>query len=208
MDLAKCRLCLVTDRSMLGGRALPDVVAAAVQGGVTMVQLREKTVATRDFLDLARALKALLLPLGVPLLINDRLDVALAADADGVHVGQDDMPVAIVRQWLGQRAMIGLSITSLAQVAGDDVAQADYLGVGPIFPQSTKLDATPPIGLEGLQAVRRAAPKPIIAIGGVSAANAAALRAAGADGLAVVSAIMAAGDPCRAAAEIAAEFQK
>jgi thiamine-phosphate pyrophosphorylase len=208
MDLAKCRLCLVTDRTMLAGRRLTDVVAAAVQGGVTMVQLREKTIATRDFLELAHALKALLAPLGVPLLINDRLDIALAAGADGVHVGQDDMPVAILRQWLGPRAVIGLSITSLAQVAGDDVAQADYLGVGPIFPQSTKPDATSPIGLEGLAAVRRAVAKPIIAIGGVAKANAAAVHAAGADGLAVVSAIMTAADPCRAAAEIVAEFQK
>jgi thiamine-phosphate pyrophosphorylase len=192
---------------MLAGRRMTDVVVAAVQGGVTMVQLREKTAATRGFLELARALRALLTPLAVPLLINDRLDIALAAGADGVHVGQDDMPVAALRQWLGPRALIGLSITDLAQVAGDDVAQADYLGVGPIFPQSTKRDAAPVMGLEGLSAVRSAVTKPIIAIGGVAKANAAEVRAAGADGLAVVSAIMAAADPCQAAAELMAAFR-
>ncbi|MBV8564527.1 MAG: thiamine phosphate synthase [Methylobacteriaceae bacterium] len=196
------RLCLVTDRALARGRPLTEIVAAAVRGGVTMVQLREKTAATRAFIEEALALKALLAPLGVRLLINDRLDVALAIEADGVHVSQDDMPVALARRMLGPKAIIGLSITTIAQISNDDVGLADYLGVGPIFAQVTKLDASPPIGLAGLAKIRGATNKPIMAIGGISAANAADVRRAGADGLAVVSAIMAAADPATAAAAL------
>jgi thiamine-phosphate pyrophosphorylase len=195
-------LCLVTDSALANGRSLAGIMAAAVNGGVTMVQLREKTASTRAFIEQARMLKRLLAPLHVPLLINDRIDVALAAGADGAHVGQQDMPVALARQLLGPAAIIGLSITELGQVSDRDVELADYLGVGPIFAQSTKLDATPPLGLDGLAAVRRATGKPIVAIGGISAANAAAVRSAGADGIAVVSAIMGADDPRAAAAAL------
>ena len=196
------RLCLVTDSALANGRSLAGVVAAAVKGGVTMVQLREKTAPTRAFIEEARALKRLLAPLRVPLLINDRIDVALAAGADGAHVGQHDMPVALARQLLGPAAIIGLSITELGEVRDEDVELADYLGVGPVFAQSTKLDATPPLGLDGLAEVRRATSKPIVAIGGVSAVNAGAVRSAGADGIAVVSAIMSADDPMAAAAAL------
>ena len=196
------QLCLVTDSALANGRSLGGIVAAAVKGGVTLVQLREKTASTRAFIEQARVLKRLLAPLRVPLLINDRIDVALAAGADGAHVGQQDMPVALARQLLGPAAIIGLSITELGQVHDRDVELADYLGVGPIFAQSTKLNATPPLGLDGLAAVRRATGKPIVAIGGISAANAAAVRSAGADGIAVVSAIMGADDPRAAAAAL------
>ena len=196
------QLCLVTDSALANGRSLAGIVAAAVNGGVTLVQLREKTASTRAFIEQAKVLKRLLAPLRVPLLINDRIDVALAAGADGAHVGQQDMPVALARQLLGPAAIIGLSITELGQVRDRDVELADYLGVGPIFAQSTKLDATPPLGLDGLAEVRRASSKPIVAIGGVSAANADAVRSAGADGIAVVSAIMGADDPRAAAAAL------
>ena len=196
------QLCLVTDSALANARSLAGIVAAAVKGGVTLVQLREKTASTRAFIEQARVLKRLLAPLRVPLLINDRIDVALAAGADGAHVGQQDMPVALARQLLGPAAIIGLSITELGQVRDRDVELADYLGVGPIFAQSTKLDATPPLGLDGLAEVRRATGKPIVAIGGVSAANADAVRWAGADGIAVVSAIMGADDPRAAAAAL------
>jgi len=196
------QLCLVTDSALANGRSLGGIVAAAVKGGVTLVQLREKTASTRAFIEQARVLKRLLAPLRVPLLINDRIDVALAAGADGAHVGQQDMPVALARQLLGPAAIIGLSITELGQVRDRDVELADYIGVGPIFAQSTKLNATPPLGLDGLAKVRRATGKPIVAIGGVSAANADAVRLAGADGIAVVSAIMGADDPRAAAAAL------
>ncbi len=195
-------LCLVTDRALAGGRPLTEVVAAAVKGGVTMVQLREKTAPTRAFVEEARALKRLLAPLQVPLLINDRIDVVLAAGAAGAHVGQRDMPVTLARRLLGPAAIIGLSITALSELDGEGVEVADYLGVGPIFAQATKLDATPPLGLDGLAEIRRETKKPIIAIGGISAENAAAVRSAGADGIAVVSAIMGARDPMTAAAAL------
>ena len=199
------RVCLVTDRGLARGRSTIDIALAAVAGGATMVQLREKDLATRAFIEEARTLRERLAPLGVPLVINDRADVALAVGADGLHVGQDDMPYAMARALLPGK-IIGLSITALDQLDAADARAADYLGVGPIFAQATKADAAPPLGLEGLRAARRLTERPLMAIGGVTAANAAALRAAGADGLAIVSAIVAADDPQAATQEIAAAF--
>ena len=200
------RLCLVTDRGLARGRALVDVVAQAVHGGVTMVQLREKTATTREFLEEARALKALLAPLGVPLIVNDRVDVALAVDADGVHVGQKDMPVDRVRAMIGADKLIGLSITNAEQLARPDARQTDYLGMGPLYLQQTKADASTPLGVEGFRAFRAQAQAPVIAIGGLKADNSAPVLAAGADGLAVVSGIVSAQDPRAAAAQFAALF--
>jgi thiamine-phosphate pyrophosphorylase len=200
-DPARLGLYLVTDEHLYAGRALLDVVGAAVQGGtsgVSCVQLREKSLATRPFLERARALKSLLQPLGVPLIINDRLDIALACGADGVHVGQSDMPVAELRRLLPADAIVGLSIESLAQL--DTVPDGvDYLGVSPVFATPTKTDTAPAFGLDGLRAVRQRSRWPLVAIGGVHAGNAADVLAAGADGLAVVSAICAAADPAAAA---------
>lgn len=202
----RLRLCLVTDRALGRGRPLIDIVAAAVAGGVTMVQLREKALPTRAFVEEARALKDMLAPLGVPLLINDRADVALAVGADGLHIGQDDMPFAMARALLGPGKIIGLSITALDQIGAEDARAADYLGIGPIFAQATKADAAPPLGIEGLRAARAATDRPLMVIGGVSADNAHALRDGGADGLAVVSAIIAADDPRAATRAIVAAF--
>lgn len=195
MSRSPYRLCLVTDRDLARGRPRIDLVMAAVAGGVSMVQLREKDLDTRAFLEEARALKALLFPLGAPLLINDRIDVALACGADGVHVGQSDMPVEVARALLPKGAIIGLSITGEEDIRRPDAQAADYLGVGPIFAQSTKPDATPPLGVAGLRALRALTDKPMMAIGGITAHNAAPVLAAGADGLAVVSALVAADDP-------------
>jgi thiamine-phosphate pyrophosphorylase len=199
MNPSSFRLCLVTDRSLARGRPLVDIVMAAVRGGVTMVQLREKDRPTREFLAEARALKALLAPLGVPLVVNDRVDIALAVEADGVHVGQSDMPVAEVRRLVGPRMIVGLSANTPSHIAAQDTEAADYLGIGPIFAQTTKADAARPLGIEGFSRLRALARKPVIAIGGVKAEHAAALYAAGADGLAVVSAIVTALDPEAAA---------
>ena len=200
-------LCLVTDRALACGRSLRDVVAAAVKGGVTMVQLREKSAPTRQFLDEARALRDLLRGTGVPLIVNDRVDIALAVDADGVHVGQSDMPVEIVRHLIGPTKLIGLSITDAAQIGRPDAEAADYLGMGPVHPQATKADASTPLGIEGFGVLRRMTRKPVLAIGGVKPHDAVPLRAQGADGLAVVSAIMAADDP-EAAARAFADADK
>lgn len=195
---ARWRLHLVTDATQCGERGLLAVVQAAVRGGVTCVQLREKTLDTRAFVERARALKALLSPLRIPLLINDRVDVALAAGADGVHVGQSDMAPQDVRR-LMPGALIGLSIESWQQMHEAERAPVDYYGISPVFATSTKADAAPALGLAGLQQLRRMTARPLVAIGGIQAGNVAAVMAAGADGVAVVSALCAADDPARAA---------
>jgi thiamine-phosphate pyrophosphorylase len=200
-------LYLVTDRGLCGGRALEEVVARAVAGGAACVQLREKDLSTRAFVELARSLKALLAPLGVPLLINDRMDVALAAGADGAHVGQGDMPCERVRQFLGPRAIIGLSVETWADVERAQDQDVDYLGVSPVFPTPTKTDTKAAWGLAGVARIRAFSRHPLVAIGGLNAANAAQAVLAGADGIAVVSAICASPDPEAAARELDARIQ-
>ena len=200
------RLYLVTDQQALRGRSLTDVVMAAVQGGATCVQLREKTSNTRDFVALACALNNLLTPLGVPLVINDRIDVALACGAQGVHLGQSDMPVVLARQLLPAQVFIGLSVETLDDVHRAASLPVDYLGVSPVFPTPTKTDTAPPWGLDGLSAVRAVTDLPLVAIGGIHLSNAAEVLAAGADGLAVVSALCSADDPAAAARAFRALF--
>jgi thiamine-phosphate pyrophosphorylase len=187
-------LYLVTDRRLASPRALQDVVAAAVRGGVTVVQLREKECATREFVALARKLKQMLGPCGVPLIINDRADVALAVGADGVHVGQADMDCRELLTLLGPDAIIGLSLETPAQAERVAALPVDYLGVGPIFCTATKCDAAAPWGIAQLAALRGRTRQVLVAIGGIDAGNAAQVRAAGADGIAVVSAICGAAD--------------
>lgn len=199
LDPSVYRLCLVTDRDLARGRPLVEVAMLAVRGGATMVQLREKTATTRAFLDEARALKALLDDHGVPLIVNDRVDIALAVGAAGVHVGQSDMPVDAVRALMGPGALVGLSITDAAQIGRADAAAADYLGIGPLHPQKTKPDASTPLGLGGFATLRRMTSKPVLAIGGVKVEDVPMLVEEGASGVAVVSAIMAAEDPEAAA---------
>jgi thiamine-phosphate pyrophosphorylase len=193
------RLYLVTDQSSLRGRSLMDVILAAVQGGVTCVQLREKDLVTRDFVALALAVKDLLQPLGVPLVINDRIDVALACGAQGVHLGQTDMPVALARRLLPPEVFIGLSVETPDHVMLAQKLAVDYLGVSPVYATATKTDTAPPWGLSGLRQVRGMTALPLVAIGGIHQGNASEVLAAGADGLAVVSAICSAADPCAAA---------
>ncbi|HEX6015948.1 MAG TPA: thiamine phosphate synthase [Geminicoccaceae bacterium] len=196
-------LYLVTDRAMCAARGIERTVAEAVAGGVTMVQLRDDKTPTPELIELAQRLKGILAPAGVPLVVNNRLDVALGADADGLHVGQADTPPAEARARLGPDPILGLSVTDPAQLAAVDSALVHYLGVGPIFATSTKPDAAPAMGLSGLAATRAGTALPIIAIGGIDATNAAAVIRAGADGIAAVSAICAAGDPSSAAVALA-----
>ena len=193
------RLYLVTDQQALRGRTLTDVVLAAVQGGVTCVQLREKQASTREFVALACALNELLTPLGVPLVINDRIDVALASHAQGVHLGQSDMSVEQARQLLPPEVFIGLSVETIEDVARAASQPVDYLGVSPIHSTPTKTDTAPPWGLGGLRQVRAMTDLPLVAIGGIHLANAAQVLQAGANGLAVVSALCSADDPDAAA---------
>ncbi|HEX8825603.1 MAG TPA: thiamine phosphate synthase [Archangium sp.] len=194
---------LVTDRPLARGRELVDVVLSAVRGGVTVVQLREKDASARETLELGRALLARLRPLGVPLLVNDRVDLALALGADGVHVGQSDLPPEVARRLLGPEALVGLSITGPEDLPTLDPAVVDYAGVGPIFPTASKADATPALGLEGFTLLRRQLPVPVVAIGGITPENASAVISAGADGVSVVSAICSAEDCAVAASTLA-----
>lgn len=191
-------LYLVTDPEMTARRGVVETVAAAVAGGVTIVQLRDKTGPARALAESGRALLKLLRPLGVPLLVNDRLDVAYAIDADGVHIGQDDLPPATARTLLGAQAIIGLSLTDDTQLGTIDDA-VDYVGLGPIFATGTKSDAAPALGEAAFAAIRRRIAPPVVAIGGITVENTARTIAAGADGIAVVSAICAAADPQAAA---------
>lgn len=203
---AMLRLYLVTDQQALRGRSLTDVVLAAVQGGVTCVQLREKTASTRDFVALACALKTLLSPFGVPLVINDRIDVALASSAQGVHLGQSDMPVELARRLLPPEVFIGLSVETVDDVTRAASQPADYLGVSPIYATLTKTDTLTPWGLDGLRQLRGLTDLPLVAIGGIHLGNAAEVLAAGVNGLAVVSALCAADDPAAAARAFRALF--
>lgn len=190
-------LYLVTDAGLTDAR-LHEVVTAAISGGVGIVQLREKATPTRDFVDRARALVALLRPRGIPLLINDRVDVALAAGADGVHVGQSDMHVGDVRALMGPDAIVGLSVETPAQAKAAEHAPVDYLGVSPVFATATKPDAAPPWGVAGLCGLRRMTRHVLVGIGGIGPVNAAEVLHAGAEGIAVVSAICGAADPLAA----------
>jgi thiamine-phosphate pyrophosphorylase len=195
------RLYLVTDQSLTRGRPLTEVVAEAVQGGVTCVQLREKQLNSRDFLAQAILLKALLAPYGVPLVINDRIDIALACRAEGVHLGQSDMPVEVARRLLPDDVFIGWSVETPDDVARSSQLPVDYLGVSPVFATPTKTDTSTPWGLDGLRWVRAATALPLVAIGGIHLGNAQQVLQAGADGLAVVSALCAAESPASSAAE-------
>jgi thiamine-phosphate pyrophosphorylase len=199
-------LYLVTDPELARGRVLTDLVVAAVRGGLTLVQLRDKHADGRALLETARALKAVLDPQGVPLIVNDRADVAHAAGA-GCHVGQSDLPAAAARAILGPDAILGISIDAASQARALDPALVDYVAYGPFAATATKADAGGPIGADGLAAARKLTRLPLIAIGGIDAGNAAAAVRAGADGIAVVSAIMAAADPAAASRELRAAIE-
>ena len=189
---------LVTDRGLCRNRSLQDIVLQAVQGGAAYVQLREKDLSTRDFVEEAIAIKKLLLPFRVPLIINDRIDVALACGADGVHIGQEDMPYATARKLMGEKAIIGLSVETWADVEASQNLDVDYIGVSPVFATPTKTDTKEPWGLEGLRKIKSFSRHPLVAIGGINESNARTVVKAGADCLAVVSAVCSADDPAAA----------
>ena len=195
-------LYLVTDRGLSRGRSTLEIVEAAVRGGVTCVQLREKACSTLEFIEEAMAIKHRLKEMNVPLIINDRLDVAQAVGADGVHLGQTDMPLDTARNIVGTSMVIGISAESLEDAVTAEKGGADYLGVSPIYATPTKTDTAPPLGLEGLRAIRQAVDIPLVGIGGLNTENSAAVIQNGADGVAVVSAIVSAEDPEQAAGQL------
>ena len=195
LDLA---LYLVTDPVLSGERGVAEVVRAAIAGGVTAVQLRDPQASTRELCRLGAALLDVLDGTGVPLLVNDRLDVALAVGAAGVHLGQSDLPVKAARQLGGPDFLVGLSVSTepeIAEVEALPAGTVDYLGVGPVFPTSTKPKAPAALGLEETARLRASTTLPCVAIGGITADNAGGVRATGVAGIAVVSAICAAPDP-------------
>ena len=186
---------LITDRACCGSRSVEEVVSAAIYGGVTLVQLRDKNVDARPMLALGRRLLALLRPAGIGLIVNDRIDVAQVLDADGVHIGQRDLPYPEARRLLGPVKIIGVSVGTepeARQAAGWDV---DYVGVGPVYATATKPDAGIALGVGETARLARISCHRAVAIGGIDSANAAPLYAAGLEGVAVVSAICSAPDP-------------
>jgi thiamine-phosphate pyrophosphorylase len=195
-------LYLVTDRILSKGRPVEFIVEQAVKGGVTMVQLREKDCSTLEFINLAILLKRLLANYGVPLIINDRLDVALASGADGLHIGQQDMPYTIARRLIGKDKIIGLSVENVDQAKEANRLDVDYIGLSPVFVTGTKPELVNALGLDGVNRIASFSKHCMVAIGGVHSGNAAAVLKAGANGLAVVSAIVSADDPMVAAREI------
>lgn len=192
------QLYLVTDDQQ-DFDTLIHVVREAIKGGVTMVQLREKHGDIRAFIERARALKAVLNDTGVPLIINDRVDVALAVDADGVHLGQSDMPATLARQLIGPNKLLGLSIESAEQLAESQDLPLDYIGLSAIFATPTKTNTPTHWGIDGLVDTLQKTPLPVVAIGGINLGNITEIAATGVHGIALVSAICHAAAPCLAA---------
>ncbi|MGD1987675.1 MAG: thiamine phosphate synthase [Desulfobacterales bacterium] len=195
-------LYLVTDRGLARGRSNLEVVTAAVDGGTTVVQLREKDCPTLEFIQQAQSIKAFLRKRNIPLIINDRVDIAQAVKADGVHLGQSDMPLEMAKGILGNTMIIGISAESIEDAITAEKGGADYLGISPIYATPTKTNTAPALGLEGLREIRKAVSLPLVGIGGLNKDNAADVIRNGADGVAVVSAIVAADDPAAAAREL------
>jgi len=201
-------LYLVTDRSLSRGKTTLEIVKAGVAGGVTCVQLREKDCSTRQFIEEALSVKKYLKENNIPLIINDRLDVAQAVGADGVHLGQTDMPLQMAKEILKNSMIIGISAESLEDAIRAEKEGADYIGVSPIFATPTKTDTALPLGLEGLKKISMAVKLPKVAIGGLNCENADEVILNGADGTAVVSAIVSADDPKKAAEILSAMIKK
>jgi thiamine-phosphate pyrophosphorylase len=198
------RLNAIVDPRRADGRDLADLARRLAEGGATLVQLRDKNSGTRAMIEEVRAIKAALKPYAIPFVVNDRVDVAIAASADGVHLGPDDMTVEEARRLLGPSAIIGLSIKTAEEAAAAPLDLLDYAGVGGVYTTLSKTQKTAPIGTEGLSrvagALRNRVPRfPVVGIAGIDAGNAAAVIAAGADGVAVISALSLAPDPAAAA---------
>ena len=198
-------LYLVTDRRLMSTKTLSEAVEQAILGGCTMVQLREKDIPSFEFYSLAVQIKEITDKYGIPLIINDRIDIAMAIGAAGVHIGQNDLPAAVARKTVGADMLLGVSAASINEARQAVYDGADYLGVGAMFPTGTKTDAAY-VSIEELKEIRRAVSVPIVVIGGIGAENARIFQPMGIDGLAVVSAIIAQPDITKAAASLKSLF--
>jgi thiamine-phosphate pyrophosphorylase len=201
-------LYLVTDEKLCFGRPLAEVVEQAVAGGVTAVQLREKDLNTRDFIQRAVQLKKILAAYKIPLIINDRIDIALAVGADGIHVGQNDMPYEYFKKIIPDQMIRGLSVETPEQAAEAEKYDLDYLSVSPVFLTSTKTELVKEWGIDGLRKLAGKTRHKLVAIGGINITNAADVIRAGAKGIAVVSAICSAPDPVSASGELRSVIDK
>ncbi len=186
------KLYLVTDPVLCGDRGVVETCRQALQAGVTAIQLRDKTASTRNLIEMAAILMVLCEKHEALFIVNDRVDVALACQSRGVHLGQDDMPATDARRLLGPEAVIGISVRSVDEAVAAWKDGADYIAANMVFPTDTKTDLEKPLGLDAIGRLKKATPLPLIAIGGINKTNADIVRKAGADGIAVVSAIMAA----------------
>lgn len=201
MNKIDLTLYVVTDRDILKGRDLCESIEESIKGGATVVQLREKDISSLDFYKIAMEVKEVTSKYNVPLIINDRLDIALACDADGLHIGQGDLPLEITRKLLGQDKIIGVSVRTVEEGLKAEENGADYLGVGAIYPTGSKDDATL-IGIERLKQIKENVNLPIVAIGGISKNNCGEVITAGADGIAIISAVFGEEDILKASKEL------
>ena len=192
---------LVTDRRNKTDEEFLNIIEEAIKGGTTVVQLREKTASTKEFYDLALRVKEITSRYGVPLLINDRIDIALAVDSEGVHIGQDDMPADIAREIIGEDKILGVSASTVEEAKKAENDSADYIGSGAVFPTATKDDADS-VSKEELKEIVDSIDIPVVAIGGITIENAHTLKASGIAGFSVVSAIMSAEDPKEASEKL------
>jgi len=199
-------LYLCTDQGFLGERNFADIIEEAIAGGVTMLQIREKNACTREFFEVACVARNITKVRRIPLVINDRLDVALAVEADGLHIGQSDLPLQAVRKIAGGKLFIGVSAGTVEDALVAEKDGADYVGAGAVFPTGSKADAGDAIGLEGLARICAAVHIPVVGIGGIGLANAADVMKTGAAGIAVISAILAQKDIKAASATLKAQI--
>ncbi len=202
------RLCLITDRRQTSGRDLIDVVKEALDGGVKAVQLREKDLPIRELLNLAEKMRRITKEAGAMLFINGGMDVAMAVGADGIHLGQTDLPVDVVRKIVGNRFMLGVSTHNIVEAKEAEACSADFITFGPIYETPSKLKYGEPVGIKALNEVKSGVSIPVYAIGGIKSGNIKQILDTGVDGVALISAIIGAKEPRTAAKELLGEWER
>lgn len=200
-------LCIIISPST-SNRSFLEIAQGAINGGATLLQLREKGNSAREVVEMGKRLRELTRAAGIPFIINDRVDIAVAVEADGVHLGQDDLPLKVARRILGERAIIGASAGNVEEALRAQEGGADYLGVGSIFPTPSKSDAGEPIGCSGLREIKAQIDLPIIAVGGITLESVEEVLEAGASGIAVISAVAKSSDVTKATAELALKIKE